>query len=226
MPPIRVLVVDDHALFREGLRRILEEAPDMEVVALAADGRQAVEEALRCRPDVVLMDVKMPGTDGVAATRAIREALPETQVIMLTVSDRDEDLFGAIKAGARGYLLKNVQEGQLLEAIRRVSQGEAMLSPHLALRLLDELAQGRRPAQEASLTERELQILHLASQGLTNREIANRLHLSVHTVKTHVRHLLDKLHARNRAEATAKAFQSGKLDPGARPASRDAPGHT
>lgn len=214
-PPIRVLVVDDHALFREGLRRILAEVPDVEVVGAAAGGEEAVDQALRQRPDVVLMDVKMPGMDGVAATRAIREALPHTQVVMLTVSDRDEDLFGAIKAGARGYLLKNVREDELLEAIRRVSRGEAMLSPQLALRLLDEMAQPRRaPEEEAALTEREVEILRLASQGLTNREIAERLHLSVHTVKTHIRHVLDKLHARNRAEATLKALHRGHLEPG------------
>lgn len=215
MPAIRVLLADDHSLFREGLRRILGGLVDIEVVGVAADGHEAVDQALQKRPDVVLMDVKMPGMDGVAATRAIREALPQTQVIMLTVSDRDEDLFGAIKAGARGYLLKDVQEDELVEAIRRVNRGEAMLSPQLATRLLDEMAQVRRPADETvSLTEREAEILRLASQGLTNREIAERLHLSVHTVKTHVRHVLDKLHARNRAEATVKALRSGQLEPG------------
>ncbi|WP_324715929.1 response regulator transcription factor [Carboxydochorda subterranea] len=204
---VRVLVADDHALFREGLRRILASYPDIEVVATAANGREAVEMAGRLRPDVVLMDVRMPEMGGVQATASIRTALPDSQVIVLTVSDQDEDLFGAIRAGARGYLLKNVGEEELVEAIRRVSQGEAMLSPSLAVRLLDEMA-GRResgPEDAQGLTQRESEILALASQGLTNREIADRLHLSIHTVKTHVRHILDKLHVRNRAQAAALA---------------------
>lgn len=212
MPPIRVLVVDDHRLFREGLRRILASHDDMEVVGLAADGQEAIEQARLHRPDVILMDVKMPGTDGVAATRAVREVVPDVRVVMLTVSERDEDLFGAIKAGARGYLLKSVHEEQLLEAIRQVHRGEAVLSPQLAARLLQEMVRKDAAPQEPStLTEREVEVLRLASEGLTNREIAERLHLSVHTVKTHLRHALDKLHARNRAEAATKAWRQGHL---------------
>lgn len=220
---VRVLITDVHALFREGLRRILESYPDVEIVGAASGGSEAVKLALQTKPDVVLMDVKMPGVDGVQATRAIRASLPQTQVIMLTVSDRDEDLFGAVKAGARGYLLKNVAEEALVEAIRRVSAGEAMLSPHLAARLLDEMAGRRQPApcenDQGSLTQREAEILALASQGLTNREIADRLHLSLHTVKTHVRHILDKLHAKNRAEAATRAIQAGHLPGGMVPGS-------
>lgn len=217
---IRVLVVDDHPLFREGLRRILAGRPDIEVVGVAEDGQQAVEQARAQQPDVVLMDVRMPGMDGVAATRALREAAPGARVVMLTVSERDEDLFGAIKAGARGYLLKSVQEEQLVEAIRQVYRGDAVLSPPLATRLLEELARQPPASGDAGgLTEREREILRLASEGWTNREIAQHLHLSVHTVKTHIRHVLDKLHARNRAEAAVRAAQQGQLPPA--PRSRD-----
>jgi len=212
MPPIRVLIVDDHRLFREGLRRILASHADIEVVGVAADGQEAVDQARLQRPDVILMDIKMPGMDGVAATRAVREVVPDVRVVMLTISERDEDLFGAIKAGARGYLLKNVHEEELLEAIRQVHRGEAVLSPSLATRLLQEMVRADTAPQEPSaLTEREIEVLRLASEGLTNREIAERLHLSVHTVKTHLRHALDKLQARNRAEAATKAWRQGHL---------------
>lgn len=215
---IRLVIADDHALFREGLRRILAAYEDIEVVATAATGTEAVAACQAHRPDVVLMDVRMPETDGVQATAAVRSTLPGTQVIVLTVSDHDEDLYGAIRAGALGYLLKNVSERDLVEAIRRVAHGEAMLSPSLALRLLSEMAGRRRSDREAeALTEREAEILSLTSRGLTNREIAEQLHLSIHTVKTHVRHILDKLHVRNRAEAAALAAAALKSRPGGEP---------
>lgn len=208
---IRLLLADDHALFRRGVRRILDEQPDMQVVGEAENGLQAVELAESLRPDVVLLDVRMPELDGVAACREIQSRCPDARMLILTVSDEDEDLFGAIKAGARGYLLKNVGEQELLDAVRRVAAGEAVISPALAGRVLDELAGrtgGAQPSPQA-LTGREQEILSLAATGLTNQEIAERLHLSVHTVKTHLRHVLDKLHARNRAEAAALAARRG-----------------
>lgn len=216
---IRVLVVDDHPLFRRGLVRVLEEQPDITVVGEAEGGRRAVELACTLTPDVVLMDIKMPDMDGVEACARIRALCP-AQVIALTVSDQDEDLFGAIKAGARGYLLKNVAEAELLDGVRRVHSGEAVVSPALAARVLEELA--ARPAgpsreAEEALSPREEEILRLAASGLTNKEIAERLHLSAHTVKTHLRRVLDKLHAKNRAQAAALAVRRGLIRRGDTP---------
>lgn len=221
---IRVLVVDDHPLFRRGLVRVLEEQPDMVVVGEADTGRRAVELACSLGPDVVLMDIKMPDMGGVEACARICSDCP-AKVIALTVSDQDEDLFGAIKAGARGYLLKSVAEAELLDAIRRVYAGEAVIAPPLAVRVLQELA--ARPAEPAReqaglLSPREEEILRLAASGLTNKEIADRLHLSAHTVKTHLRRVLDKLHARNRAQAAALAARHGLIRRGG-PAPSDPP---
>ncbi len=212
---IRVLLADDHTLLRQGLRRILAEDPALIVVGEAADGNEAVARACALAPDVILMDVRMPGLNGIEATRRIREACPGTRVIMLTVSDKDADLFGALKAGARGYLLKNAEAQQVLEAIHRVAAGEAILPPALAARVLDEFAAlttkhppGTAAGTEA-LTEREVEVLRLVAQGLGNKEIAARLSLSENTVKTHVRHILEKLHLRSRAEAAAYAARAG-----------------
>ena len=219
--PIRVLVADDHALFRAGLRRILGEHRDVALVGEAADGHEAVQLTCTLRPDVVLLDLKMPGLDGIAACRAIQERCPAA-ILILTVSDQDEDLFSAIRAGARGYLLKQASETELLAAIRRVAAGEAVLSPALAGRLLQELAGHRNPrgtgrddlsganaAPSRRLSRREVEILQLAARGLTNGEIARQLQLSPNTVKTHLRRVLSKLHARNRAEAAALATRQG-----------------
>jgi len=203
---IRVLVADDHTLLRQGLRRILADDPALSVVGEATDGLEAVARAAELAPDVVLMDVQMPGLNGIEATRRIRAACPAAQIIMLTVSDKDADLFGALKAGARGYLLKNAEAAQVLEAIHRVAHGEAFLPPTLAARVLDEFAAPRSPD---ALTEREQMVLRLLAQGLGNKEIAARLALTENTVKTHVRHILEKLHLRSRTEAAAYAARTG-----------------
>ena len=213
MSKINILIADDHTLFRHGLKRILGDFEDLVVVGEAADGIEVMALVERLRPDVVLMDVGMPDMSGPEATHRIRTAYPQTQVIMLTVSDRDEDLFASIKAGARGYLLKNAETAELIEAIRRVHAGEAMIAPALAVRLLDEfgaLAQ-QQPRESApdALTDREIEVLRLVAQGLGNKEIAAELDLSEHTVKTHLRHILDKLHLRSRAHAAAYAVQAG-----------------
>jgi len=203
---IRVLIADDHTLLRQGLHRILADDPALSVVGEATDGLEAVARAAELAPDVVLMDVQMPGLNGIEATRRIRAACPAAQIIMLTVSDKDADLFGALKAGARGYLLKNAEAAQVLEAIHRVAHGEAFLPPTLAARVLDEFAAPRSPD---ALTEREQMVLRLLAQGLGNKEIAARLALTENTVKTHVRHILEKLHLRSRTEAAAYAARTG-----------------
>lgn len=207
MSMIRILLADDHTLLRQGLRRILSEDSALSVVGEAADGLEAVARARALVPDVVLMDVQMPGLNGIEATRQIRDACPETRIIMLTVSDKDADLFGALKAGARGYLLKNAEAQQVLEAIHRVAAGEAILPPTLAARVLDEFA--APIGKTAILSEREVAVLRLVAQGLGNKEIATRLALSENTIKTHIRHILEKLHLRSRTEAAAYAVRTG-----------------
>ena len=204
---IRVLIGDDHTILRQGLRRILAEDPDLTVVGEAANGEEVVDRALELAPDIVLMDVQMPGLSGIEATRRIRAVQPGIRVLMLTVSDRDEDLFGALRAGARGYLLKSAEAQEVLDAIHRVYRGEAILPPTLTARVLDEFA-APTPKPE-DLSQREVEVIRLLAQGLGNKEIAAALSISENTVKTHVRHILDKLGLRNRAEAAAYAVQSG-----------------
>ncbi|MFZ5918759.1 MAG: response regulator [Chloroflexota bacterium] len=204
---IRVLIADDHTVLRHGLRLILSEADDLNIVGEAADGEQAVALALALDPDVVLMDVNMPGVDGIEASRRIRAARPGIHILMLTVSDRDRDLVEAMRAGARGYLLKKAESGEVLEAIRRVAAGEAILSATAMARVLDELASPA--ASPEKLTGRETEVLGFIAQGLGNKEIALALHVSENTVKTHVRHILEKLNLRSRTEAAAYAVRTG-----------------
>jgi len=208
---IRVLIADDHTILREGLRRILQENPALTVVGEATTGEEAVTLALELAPDVVLMDVTMPHLSGIEATRRIRLVRPETRILMLTVSDRDEDLLGALRAGARGYLLKNAEARQVMDALQRVHAGEAILPPALVGRVLDELAPPA-PTQEA-LSPRETKVLELVAEGLANKEIAVTLSISENTVKTHVRHILDKLGLRSRTEAAAYAVHQGLVPP-------------
>lgn len=214
---IKVLLTDDHNLFREGLARILKEAPGIELVGVAASGEEALQLADRHRPDLVLMDINMPGMGGLEATHRLRLKYPETQVLMLTISEEDEDLFRAVRFGARGYLLKNSSSRELLEAIRRVQAGEAVITPSMAAKLLDAFAAAPpQPAPKTDenitvkeLTERETQVLQLIAQGLNNKEIGNQLWISPNTVKAHLRNILEKLQLSSRVEAATWAIRHG-----------------
>ncbi|HEU5298477.1 MAG TPA: response regulator transcription factor [bacterium] len=204
---IRILLADDHPLFRDGVRSLLE-ARGMLVVGEVGDGREAVEAALRLRPDVVLMDITMPHMDGLAATRLIKSAAPAIKIVILTVSDEDRMLFEAIKSGAEGYLLKNLEAREFFTLLQGVDRGEAPISRALAGRILEEF--GRRPERagphlQDELTDREREVLRSASSGAGNREIAGELHISENTVKFHMKNILDKLHLRSRAEVVAYA---------------------
>ena len=209
---IKVLVVDDHPVFRHGLISMLEKCPDFQVVGQATNGVEAVVKTRECQPDVVTMDIRMPGGGGVESTAAIREMLPQTKVLILTVSDKDEDLFAAIKAGAKGYLLKSAQLDELVDAIRLVARDEAIVSPVMASRLLEEFKQPsnrKRDSEMDRLSPREREVLQLVAKGNSNKEIALKLFISETTVKAHLRSILEKLHVRNRAEAVAKATARG-----------------
>jgi two-component system, NarL family, response regulator LiaR len=211
--PIRVLLVDDHAVVREGLRTFLELQEGMEVVGEAEDGEQALTEAERLRPDVILMDLVMPVLDGVGAMRELRQKLPSCRVIVLTSFADDDRLLPAIQAGAAGYLLKNVQPKELARAVRAAHAGEALLDPSIAARLVEAIAQpaGEEPRDE--LTPREREVLELIGRGLSNKRIALELGVSEKTVKTHVGHLLHKLGVADRTQAALHAVRSGLLSP-------------
>jgi DNA-binding NarL/FixJ family response regulator len=217
---IRVLIADDQALVRSGFRMILEARADLEVVGEAENGETAIELARELEPDVVLMDVRMPVLDGVEATRRLLEGGSEARVIILTTFDLDEYVFEALRAGASGFLLKDVQPAQLVEAIRVVASGEALLAPSITRRLLDRFAASldaslRTPPPELdSLTPRELEILRLIAGGLTNAEIASELFVSETTVKTHVSSVLHKLNLRDRVQAVVLAYEAGLVRPG------------
>jgi DNA-binding NarL/FixJ family response regulator len=211
---IRVLLVDDHALARTGLRMVLDVEPDIEVVGEAATGRQAVHSARRLDPDVVLMDVRMPELDGIAATREIVTAADGPRVLVLTTFDLDEYVYDSLAAGASGFLLKDVGPEQLVHGIRVVAAGDALLAPSVTRRLLDEMVRaGRRPAATSGaleeLTPRELEVLRLIAEGLPNKAIAARLHLSEKTVKSHVSSVLAKLGVADRTQAALRAVRDG-----------------
>lgn len=214
MTRYRVLLVDDHALFREGLAGIINAQPDLEVVGEANDGLEAFVKAQELKPDLILMDVQMPGMDGLEATRQIKQVLPETIIVVLTVRDDNEKLFEALKNGAQGYLLKDIQSKEMLAMLRGALRSEAALSSALAGRMLSEfrrLSRGGIPEQEDDngLTEREQQVLLHASQGASDKEIAEALTISLNTVKTHIRNILAKLHVRTRREAAKVARGRG-----------------
>jgi RNA polymerase sigma factor (sigma-70 family) len=220
---IRVLLVDDQALVRAGFRMILEQTEDMEVVGEAADGREAIARVRSTQPDVVLMDVRMPGTDGVEATREIREKSDTDtapRVIILTTYDLDEYVYAGLRAGASGFLLKDALAEELLGAIRTVASGETVMAPsaikRIVERFIDHLPRDVTAERDAitSLTPREREILSLVAKGLSNAEIADRLYVSEGTVKTHVSHLLSKLQLRDRVQAVIVAYETGLVKPG------------
>jgi DNA-binding NarL/FixJ family response regulator len=215
---IRVLLADDERLVRAGFRMILKAEPDLEVVGEAADGLEAIEEAMTLRPDVVLMDIRMPNLDGLEATRRILAA-PDarTRVIVLTTFDLDEHVYEALRAGASGFLLKDAPEDRLVAAIRVAADGGSMFAPSVTRRLIEEFVQ--RAPREAppglkELTPRELEVLRLIAGGLSNQEIAARLVVSEHTAKTHVAHILRKLSLRDRIQAVVLAYECGLVQPG------------
>jgi DNA-binding NarL/FixJ family response regulator len=216
--PVRVLIVDDHALFRRGLIMVLESEDGIEVVAEAEDGEEAVRKAAEFAPDVVLMDVRMPRVSGIAATREIATVIPTAKILMLTVSDEEDDLYEAVKAGATGYLLKEISIEEVADAIRAVTQGQSLISPSMASKLLTEFNSLAKRAEEKQqvpvprLTERELEVLKLVAQGMSNREIAEQLFISENTVKNHVRNILEKLHLHSRMEAVVYAVREKLLD--------------
>jgi DNA-binding NarL/FixJ family response regulator len=224
--PARLLITDDHALVREGIRAMLASEPDLEVIAEAADGREALEFCRRLRPDLVLMDVRMPVMDGLEATRVIKAEHPETSVLMVTTYESSDYLLEAVKAGAAGYVLKNASKPQLSNAIRRVVGGESPLNQEVAMELLRRLAAEESGQKEAGalpepvrapesltepLTSRELEILRLLASGRTNREIAESLVVSTGTIKHHVRHIITKLGVSDRTQAAVRAISLGLI---------------
>ncbi|MFW6775364.1 response regulator [Nocardioides sp. CPCC 205120] len=215
--PVRVLVVDDHELFRRGLTMLLGVDGGITVVGEAGDGEEGLRLATSTTPDVVLLDVRMPKGSGIAACKAIKDAVPAAKIIMLTVSDEEADLYEAVKSGASGYLLKDSSIDEVAQAVRVVADGQSLISPSMAVKLLDEfkhMSQGERtPAPNLKLTERELQVLRLVATGINNREVAKRLEISENTVKNHVRNILEKLQLHSRMEAVMYAVREKLLDP-------------
>ena len=209
--PIRVLIVDDHAPFRAGLRALLTSVPDMEVSGEAADGEDAVREAAKLQPDVVLMDIQMPGMNGIEATRVIYQSSPHIGVIVLTMFEDDDSVFAAMRAGARGYLLKGADQAEILRAIHSVGSGEALFGPGIARRLINFFSQLNPQAQHPfpELTEREREVLDLLARGMSNAEIAAALVISQKTVRNHVSNIFNKLQVADRAQAIVRAREKG-----------------
>jgi DNA-binding NarL/FixJ family response regulator len=209
---MRIVLADDHPLFRDGVASLLV-AWGHEVVGVAGDGEEAVALAERLRPDLVLMDVKMPRLTGLEATRRLAASRPETAIVMLTASEDEDDLFAAVKSGARGYLLKNLEAGQLRAMIEAVGRGEAAISPATAARIIAEFARPATIPSPDALTERETAVLRLVVTGQRNKEIAAGLGISENTVKFHLRNILEKLHAESRTEVATRAVREGLVGP-------------
>ena len=216
MDKIKILIVDDHTLFRRGIADVLTNRQDLEVIGEAADGLEGLEKAKELKPDVILMDLNMPRCSGMEAIQALQTAMPEVKVLVLTVSEMEEDLFASVKYGARGYLLKGAEPEELVQAIYHVAQGEAIVSPLMATKLLTEFQDltvevKKKPAEEinADLSPREGEVLQLVAKGATNREIGDALFISENTVKTHLQNIMEKLHLANRSQAAAYAVKKG-----------------
>ena len=214
---LRILLVDDHVLFRKGVAALLARREEMQVVGEASDGLEAISAAREILPDVILMDIGMPNCNGLDATRRIKREMPHVKIVILTVSDDDHDLFEAIKSGAQGYLLKDLEPYQLFDLLESISRGEAPLSGAIAAKILKEFTRPNRgPAQEpeviGELTARETSILQLVTEGKTNKEIASILFISENTVKIHLRNILEKLHLQNRIQAAVYAVRQGLVE--------------
>lgn len=212
MEPIHVLIADDHSLYREGARKLLSAAPDIEVVGEAASGDEAITQALNLQPDVILMDLKMPGVNGIEATRRILYTSPRIGVLVLTMFETDETVFAAMRAGARGYMLKDADQEEVIRAVKAVSRGEAIFSPAIAERLIHYFAAFKQTTADMAfpeLTEREREILHLIAQGHSNSAIAERLLLSIKTIQNHVSNIFSKLQVADRAQAIIRARDAG-----------------
>jgi DNA-binding NarL/FixJ family response regulator len=219
-PPerLRVLVADDHALFRRGLQMVLEVEPDIDLVGEASDGVEAIERSQELMPDVILMDVRMPKRSGIEAASQIKDLLPHVKILMLTISDEEADLYDAIKAGASGYLLKEIPIDEVADAIRSVWAGQSRISPSMASKLLNEFAAMSKATGDRSqvpaprLTDREMEVLRLVAKGMNNRDIAKELYISENTVKNHIRNILEKLHLHSRMEAVVYAVREKLLE--------------
>ena len=215
---IRIIIADDHTVLRQGTRRLLEDEPDMEVVAEALDGEEAVSLALELKPDVVLMDIAMPNLDGIAATKKIKEAYPSINILILSAYDDDQFIFKLLQAGAAGYLLKSVHSQELVSGVRAVHHGDSVLHPTIARKVLSRLAfSSGKPTDTntvCGLTDREIELLKLMTKGLSNKEIASELNLSIRTVQGHVGQIFNKLGVNSRTEAVVRGLQEGlvKLD--------------
>ncbi len=218
--PIRALIVDDHALFRRGLEMVLAAEDDIELVGEASDGAEAVQKAGESLPDVVLMDIRMPKSSGIEACRAMKEVAPSSKIVMLTISDEEEDLFEAIRAGASGYLLKDIPLDEVADVVRAVHGGQSLINPSMAAKLLTEFAALNKRDQEEraeqvpppKLTDREMQVLKLVAKGMNNRDIARELFISENTVKNHVRNILEKLQIHSRMEAVMIAVREKLIE--------------
>jgi DNA-binding NarL/FixJ family response regulator len=217
--PIRVLIVDDHALFRRGLEMVLDGEDDVEVVGQCGDGQEAIDQVADLLPDIVLMDIRMPRRGGIEACTAIKDRVPSAKIVMLTISDEEEDLFEAIKAGATGYLLKDVSIEEVADVVRAVHDGQSFISPSMASKLINEFAVLARRGEERQqqvptpkLTGREMEVLGLVARGLGNREIAKELFISENTVKNHIRNILEKLQLHSRMEAVVYAVREKLLE--------------
>ncbi|MFC2067294.1 response regulator [Chloroflexota bacterium] len=216
MNMIKVLVVDDHVLFRRGIVSVLADDENMEVVGEASDGLEAIEKAKETHPDIIVMDLNMPHFSGLDATQALQAEMPQVSILILTISDRQADLFSAMKFGARGYMLKETTPDELVHAISYIAQGGVLVSPLMATKLLNEFRSTGMGAKietseegPSKLSLREVEALKLVAQGLTNKQIAESLYISENTVKTHLRNIMEKLHLTNRSQAVAYAFKKG-----------------